>query len=237
MEIINLGTNIVNNYLIILDTSKILIDTGYKGDYTLFCEKLIKNNIELSSINYLFLTHAHDDHAGFLNEVIENTNATLIIHKDAVERLKIGHNLRIGGCSSIKAKIILSLLSSLGNSKQEFPIFEISKNTIIWDNDCQVFETMGIPLHIMHLPGHTSDSIGLLYKDDILFCGDASMNGPLSVNHNIVWIEDLENYKNTWNKMIGTKANVIYPSHGKQFEMKELIKNTKHLDKIKLYQL
>lgn len=32
-----------------------------------------KNNIKSSDIKYVFLTHAHDDHAGFLNEVLEET--------------------------------------------------------------------------------------------------------------------------------------------------------------------
>ncbi|RJR38715.1 MAG: MBL fold metallo-hydrolase [Desulfobacteraceae bacterium] len=67
-------------------------------------------NINLRDINYVVLTHAHDDHAGFLNEVLEGTNAELVLHEKAVERLKIGHNLWIGGCPNLTAKIFVASL-------------------------------------------------------------------------------------------------------------------------------
>ena len=44
-------------------------------------------------------TLAHDDHAGFLNEVLAATGADVILHPGAVEGLKRGQNSFEGGCS------------------------------------------------------------------------------------------------------------------------------------------
>lgn len=80
MEIINLGNRIVNTYLIKTESYCLLIDTGYTGQFSGFCKKLVTRNINLNEIDYVFLTHAHDDHAGFLNDILKNTNAKVIMH-------------------------------------------------------------------------------------------------------------------------------------------------------------
>ena len=63
---INLGNMIVNNYLIPLSKGYMLVDTGYESGYQRFCGELHKNNVSLGEIRYIFVTHAHDDHAGFV---------------------------------------------------------------------------------------------------------------------------------------------------------------------------
>ena len=100
MMIINLGTRVVNNYLISSEAGWILIDTGYAGGFPHFLKQLEKHRIQPREIRYIFLTHAHDDHAGFLNDVLAVTPAKVILHPKAVERLKTGQNSFEGGCSS-----------------------------------------------------------------------------------------------------------------------------------------
>ena len=64
----NLGDRVVNNYLVSLDEAGyVLIDTGYAENYPVFRKRLEKTGTSLKEIKYIFLTHAHDDHAGFLN--------------------------------------------------------------------------------------------------------------------------------------------------------------------------
>lgn len=78
MEIRNLGNRVVNNYLISCDEGYILIDTGYENGFRRFQRKLAENGIRPEDIRYVFLTHAHDDHAGFLNDVLAITDAKVI---------------------------------------------------------------------------------------------------------------------------------------------------------------
>ena len=237
MKIFNIGNRILNNYIIDTGKGYLVIDTGYAGGLPRFLAGLQKNGIEPQEIKYIFLTHAHDDHAGYLEELMQATGATLVMDKLSPDRLLAGHNQWIGGCSGRLAKLFVSAMSLAGKGKHEFPAMDVrvAKNVVLWDGENQFFKQQGLPLTIVALRGHTADNTGLLTDDGALFCGDAAMNGFPSVKRNIIWIENLEDYRNSWDIMIKSSAKEIYPSHGKPFPKSDLIKYRKHLDKIRLY--
>jgi glyoxylase-like metal-dependent hydrolase (beta-lactamase superfamily II) len=188
-------------------------------------------------IKYIFLTHVHDDHAGFLDELVKATGATVVMHAEGPERLSEGHNRFVGGSSGRLAKLFVEAMRLFGKGRHEFPAMDVreAKNVLVWDGKRQFFKEMNIGLEIVALPGHTGDSIGLLTDEGSLFCGDASMNGFPSMGRNIVWIESIDDYRRSWDAMIGSAAHTIYPSHGKPFPKRDLIKYRRRLDKIKLY--
>ena len=234
MEIINVGTAAVNNYMIKTSKGYVVVDTGYPGNYRHFCKKLGKHGISLKELQFIFITHVHDDHVGSLNEVISGSNATLIMHKESPQRLLAGHNKREGVYPNLLAKTFFAFMSLMGNSKHEFPVVEVNNDTLLWDGTIQFFKERNIELEIISLPGHTDDSIVLLTNDGVLFCGDASMNGFPSIKRNIIRIENLEDYKKSWDTMIESSAIEIYPSHGAPFPKKDLIKYRDYLEKLKI---
>ncbi|MGB4660886.1 MAG: MBL fold metallo-hydrolase, partial [Mobilitalea sp.] len=191
-----------------------------------------EHSIDVSDIKFIFLTHAHDDHAGFLGELLKATHAQLIVHAQSPERLMTGHNQPIGGCSGRLAKIFVEGMSLAGKGKHGFSVVDVLRDATIWNGTSQPLLEQEIPLRILALPGHTLDSIGLLSEDGELFCGDAAMNGFPSVKRNIIWIENLENYRHSWTTMIKTNAKTIFPSHGKPFSFKDLKKYHSHLQTI-----
>jgi glyoxylase-like metal-dependent hydrolase (beta-lactamase superfamily II) len=232
MEIINVGDFTVNNFIIKTSKGYIVVDTGYAGNYNRFCKKLKEHRISLDEIKFIFITHAHDDHVGFLNELIRTTDATLIMHSESPKRLLTGHNKNDGGYPNLLAKFFFVIMSLLGKGKHEFPVVKVDNDTLLWNGENQFFKEMGIDLEIISLPGHTSDLIGLLTDGSILLCGDASMNGFPSLKRNIIWIENLEDYKKSWKRMIESSAREIYPSHGPPFPKKDLIKYRDYLEKM-----
>ena len=234
MKIINIGNRAVNNYLVQLPDGWLVIDTGYPNGYKRFKRKLNKSEIDEKDIKYIFITHAHDDHVGFLNGLIENTDAQIMMHYETPERLLAGHNKYKGGCSNKLAKFFVNSMGLFGKAEHLFPPVDIPNNALLWNGERQFFKEKGYDVKIIPLSGHTSDHIGLLVGDK-LFCGDAAMNGFPSIKRNIIWIEDLESYKSSWEIMINSKANTIYPSHGKPFPKAELIKFYNSLTTIKLY--
>ena len=237
MEIINIGNRINNNYIIKLDKGYLLIDTGYSEQFNGFCEKLRKNNIELKEISYVLLTHAHDDHAGFLNELLDNSDAKVILHGQAVARLREGQNSFDGGCASYLAIIFCIIMKLLGKGEHRFPPVDRKERYIILDEITQPSIENELSGTIINLPGHTIDSVGLLLRDGSLFCGDAAMNGFPSINRVIIWIENLKDYIHSWQLMINYNPSKIYPSHGKPFMIDDLKKNLNKINNIKLYPL
>lgn len=235
-SIYNLGNRIVNNFLVQTDKGYILIDTGYENGFARFRRKLQKLKIQPSEIKFIFLTHAHDDHAGFLNKVLEITNAKVILHPKAIERLKRGQNSFEGGCSNRLAYLFCLLLTLFGKGEHKFPPIKDEYLNRLIPIDSHEFRDLNLPIQIIETPGHTADHISL-FKDNILFCGDATMNGFPSIKRNIIWIENLRDYKTSWKKIIALNPGKIYPSHGKPFDVSDMKKYLKFIDGIRLIKL
>lgn len=99
--------------------------------------------------------------------------------------------------------------------------------------DSDHFEVLGFPYEILETPGHTADHISLLV-DDVLFCGDAAMNGFPSLRRTIIWIENLRQYKQSWETILQRNSRMLYPGHGKPFRTSDLQKYLNSLDRVKL---
>ena len=236
MEIRNLGNRVVNNWLIPGDDGYILIDTGYENGFRRFQRELKQAGIQPEEIRIIFLTHAHDDHAGFLNDVLAVTPAKVILHPKAVERLKTGQNPFDGGCSSRPALFFCRILALLGKGEHKYPpIREEYLNRLV-PLDSKAYQAMRLPFQVLETPGHTADHISLL-KDGILFCGDAAMNGFPSRKRVIVWIENLLQFRQSWEKILKTNPERIFPAHGKPFPAADLEKYLPDLERIRLYPL
>ena len=66
-----------NCTLVRTDKLNILIDAGSNAKY--LNEKLIENNITLKDINYILITHTHNDHTSALKVITHKYNPTIIL--------------------------------------------------------------------------------------------------------------------------------------------------------------
>ena len=235
-RIINLGNRVVNNYLIGGKDGYILIDTGYANGFRRFQRKLKKAGVEPGDIKLVFLTHAHDDHAGFLNGVLELTDARVILHPKAIAGLKRGQNSFEGGCSSALAYFFCLVLALFGHGAHRYPVLREEFMDRLVTIDSEAFRAMELPFRVLETPGHTADHIALL-QDGILFCGDAAMNNFPSIRRVIIWIEDLSQFKQSWKTILQAKPRLLYPAHGKPFPTADLEKYFPYLDRVRLYPL
>ncbi|MBQ7670385.1 MAG: MBL fold metallo-hydrolase [Clostridia bacterium] len=234
--IYNLGNRAVNNYIISNDDGYILVDTGYESGFRRFKRKLKKHNIDPKDIKILFLTHAHDDHAGFLNEILSLTDAIVILHPKTVEGLKRGQNSFEGGCSSRLAHFFCLILALIGKGEHKYPAISEEYLDRLVTIDSEKFRSMDLPFRVLETPGHTSDHISIIY-DGIVFCGDAAMNGVPSIRRTTIWIENLQDFKKSWETMLKSSPETLYPAHGKPFPPSDLEKYLPSLDSVRLYPL
>jgi glyoxylase-like metal-dependent hydrolase (beta-lactamase superfamily II) len=223
IKIHNIGSYIVGNYLLETPSGIIGIDTGYPGGFPKY-KKRFEKHFPLSALKFIVLTHHHDDHSGFLNELISATDANVILHPLAIPLLAAGkNNMPPGsGYSSLPASLF-------GKFKKDFsfpPVLLPEDRIITVENEeQQPFEDLNLPLKILHLPGHTADHIGLFSEDSgIMFCGDAAMNAVISVARHTIWIDDKAQFGRSWDKMISYNAKKIYPAHGNPFNPDDLKK-------------
>ena len=122
MKLYNVGNRIMNTYIYKSELGYVMIDTGYENSLKKVLKKLKKLNISLSDIKYILLTHAHDDHAGFLSELLSMNNELKVIISDkSMPTLKRGQNSFSGGCSTLIAWIFCKLMGLFGKAEHKFP--------------------------------------------------------------------------------------------------------------------
>ena len=231
MKITNAGNRIMNTWLYPIEDGWVMIDTGYENSYASVLKKLQKMRITPEEVRYLFLTHAHDDHAGFLEEWMSKHPQTQVIaHKKAIDGLRRGQNSFDGGCSTLGAFLFCQLMALLGNGDHRYPkLSEEHLANIITLNEANLGE-MESELNgkILFTPGHTADSISLVV-DGNLFCGDAAMDGIPSSRKITIWVEDKVAFEKSWGEMIASRAKKIFPAHGSPFCTCALRKNKKFI--------
>lgn len=221
MNIHNLGSVFFNNYLLQYENGCILIDAGYNTSFEKFLGKLETLGISLDAIKYVFLTHVHNDHISYLKELLD-AGVKLIIHSAAKERLLEGKNV-LGDCSTLISKCFSLMTKLTGKSVGDWTPID-AENAIVCDGNANVLAEQGFPMTVVELPGHTPDSIGLLTDDGKLFCGDMTMNGFPATNRKTLLIEDVTEYKKSWQKIIALNPLMLYPGHGKPFPIDDMVK-------------
>ena len=65
MKHVNIGNRVLNNWLIEAELGWVAVDTGYAGGMGRFLSRLGKHGVAPHDIKFIFLSHAHDDHAVF----------------------------------------------------------------------------------------------------------------------------------------------------------------------------
>ena len=236
MEIRNVGNRIMNTWIYPVEDGWVMIDTGYENSYAFVVKKLRSLLIQPDEIRYIFLTHAHDDHAGFLEEwMTKHPHTQVIAHEKSIEGLRKGQNRFVGGCSTLGAFLFCQLMALLGNGEHRYPrLREEHLAKIITLNEAKL-EAIESELNgkILFTPGHAVDSISLLV-DGNLFCGDAAMNGIPSSHKITIWVEDKAAFEKSWDVMLASRAKKIYPAHGSPFCPCELIKYKKYIAGLRL---
>lgn len=223
MKYTTIKTGITNNYILHLDNdTNLLIDTGSKHDRKKFYKLLKENNIELSSIKYIFITHVHADHTGLLKELLYKTKATLIYNENGKQRLEAGKNNTNAYVSGYIVYTLVKLISGFVETFQCFPSV-VTKNYINYDE--QPLKQWGIEL--IKLEGHTNSDVGLKIGND-LFCGDICMNTILNRKYFPSLCENKFKLMKSWEDILNDEdIFTIYPSHGKPFYKKDLRKDYK----------
>ncbi len=239
MKIFNVGDRIMNTWIYEIPEGYVMIDTGYPDKLRSVQKRMAAHHIRWSDIRYVFLTHAHDDHAGFLNELLGKCpELRVILNPGSMPALRRGQNSFEGGCSTREAYLFCRCMALWGKGKHLFPRLEEkfdNRLLFITEENREELEQL---LHgkILFTPGHTDDSVSLK-AGKRLFCGDAAMNNYPSRHHVTIWVENTESFGRSWDVMLNENVKRIYPGHGKPFGPEELIRNRSFIGKVKLYPL
>lgn len=241
MYLIPLKLSVTTCYLIKTDEKFLLIDTGYEEDWELFRRRLKEANVEFSQIGYILLTHHHDDHCGLLHSILHENSAIRVVMSDLCnELIQKGENDLTHGGGLLNKRIAFLI-----RHKQDYVSLVLHKKVDKSNNlkfrpyysrDIDILfkgepklRDIGIPLDgkILKTPGHTVDSISVLFPNGDCLVGDAAAHMlPFEGTHYcVIFICNIEEYYNSWKKIIAAGSKLILPAHGSPFTVDKLVRN------------
>lgn len=210
IEIIDVGG--VNCYLIKADDGFVLIDTGFSTKRTLLDEvlkkALNKPGKEPEKLKLVILTHGDSDHAGNCKYLKENYGVEIAMHVDDSKMVENGDMTWNRKSKPDKISFTFKLVTLAFGKNEDFDTFKPD----IYLQDGQNLSEFGLSAKVIHLPGHSKGSIGVLTSEADLFCGDLIYNFA-----GFSFIDNLEDFNGSINKLKKLNINTFYPGHGKPF--------------------
>jgi len=216
--------SVTNCFLLPCDDGYLLIDTSYKDKYGKFLKELAKIDVDVSEIRYVLLTHHHDDHAGFIAELIDNNpEITVIVHEADLAWLAAGQNNEdaapLNGC----IRVLLGLFGAF--HEFGFPGYIVRETDIILTgDDDELLPSIGVDGVILYTPGHTDDSVSVVTADGDAFVGDLAMNflKICCIKYRPIFVHDMPQVRESWERVLDAGAVTIYPAHGRPFNAEKL---------------
>jgi hydroxyacylglutathione hydrolase len=190
----------------------VLIDTGYSAKRAEVEKGLTEAGCQPGNLELIALTHGHGDHIGNCVYLREKYGAPIAMHRGDSEMVESGIK------ASLITRIMLDTLSfvfGLGKTERFKPDLYVE--------DEQDLSAYGFDAKVVHLPGHSKGSIGILTASGDLFCGDLITNKDEPVKHSIV--DDPAEFDASVEKLKTLPANTVYPGHGKPFSMEMFVKS------------
>ncbi|MBN2152009.1 MAG: MBL fold metallo-hydrolase, partial [Candidatus Lokiarchaeota archaeon] len=153
----------------------VLVDTSYPNQYPRFKAVLDKKlGISVKEIKWVILTHHHDDHAGFIAPLLEESGARLVVHELALPHLEKGVSLDDDPSYYISRRARWLFKAMERFHPFTFPPVVPSAGDVVMRGTGQLDldRAVGLPGRAVHTPGHSSDSISVLLEGGTLLCGD-----------------------------------------------------------------
>lgn len=187
MNIVNVGYDSTNYYVLSDSKPRLLVDIGWPGTLPKFQRQFQRMDIKLSEISYCVATHYHPDHAGLAQD-LKNMGIKLIVLENQVTTLP-----------ALKSYVKLS---------DNFVEIKTTDNTLLSFADSRTFlARLGIQGEIIPTPGHSDDSVTLILDNGSAFTGDLTY--PLMASDDV---NDAVNQ--SWARIRSFKVKQVYPGHG-----------------------
>lgn len=220
IKVINL--DFVNAYLVEVKDGYILIDTGLPQQWEKLDKELMSSGCSPGRLKLVMITHGDWDHTGNCAMLQEKYKAKIAMHS-ADAFMAEGFVLLKRKIRTLSRRIFfmfMMLMMKLRKNKIKFNKFK--PDMLLADG--QDMGEYGFDAKIIHIPGHTIGSIGILTNEGDLFAGDTFVNRKKPDSAEIIAnLQELENSIEMLKKM---NIKMVYPGHGRPFMMENYLKTS-----------
>lgn len=187
MNVVNVGYDSTNYYVIADSGPKLLVDVGWPGTLPKLQHACKRTSIQLADLKYFLITHYHPDHAGLAQE-LKRTGIKLIVMETQVSAIPTLRNYM--------------------KSDNHYVEIDLTDNVVLHLADSRSFlAKIGIRGEIISTPGHSEDSVTLILDDGAAFTGD--------LPHPSTLVEgDTNTAQTSWESIQSFNVKTVYPGHG-----------------------
>jgi glyoxylase-like metal-dependent hydrolase (beta-lactamase superfamily II) len=187
MNILYVGYDSTNYYLVNDKAARLLIDVGWPGTLPKLVATLTHKGVALKQVSALLVTHYHPDHAGLAQELKDEGIQLVVLET------------QLAAIPELRRHI-----------KPSYPYREISLNgnvNLSLAESRNYLRRLGISGEIISTPGHSPDSVTLILDEGAAFTGD--LTSPALATD-----ETRREIERSWEKIRAHGAKMIYPGHG-----------------------
>jgi hydroxyacylglutathione hydrolase len=216
LETVPVRLSMVNCYLLHTGTGYVLIDCGFPWKRGALREAMDRAGCKPGNLQLILITHGDFDHTGNCAWLRKKYGAPVAIHRDeapVVERGRMFLSRKSQPCALPKA--LFNFASLL--------VFRRFKPDVLIDEGDDLTR-YGLDARIIHVPGHSMGSIGVLTPDGQFFCGDLLTTKDGKPVRGAL-VDDTSEMEESINRLKTLGVNRVYPGHGRSFTMSEYVEN------------
>lgn len=197
MNIVNVGYDSTNYYVLADTQPRLLIDIGFPGTLPKLQHMCKRSGVSLAQIKHLLATHYHPDHAGLAQE-LKNTGIKLIVMENQ--------------------KAFIPALKTQLKPENHYVEISLKDNLEVRLAESRAFlKKLGLAGEIISTPGHSDDSVTLILDEGAAFTGDLS--------HPLMQTDDPQDVvKASWDKIRAFGVKKVYPGHGPVWDLRSLVR-------------
>jgi glyoxylase-like metal-dependent hydrolase (beta-lactamase superfamily II) len=207
----------VNCYLVKTPTGCILIDTGLSKRRSDLVRELEAADCGLGDLKLIVITHGHIDHNGSTAHLRERYGAKIAMHVGDSAMAESGD--MFVGLKGLNVAVIRALLPLFGMSR-----YDGFMPDILLEDGLDLSEH-GFDARVVHVPGHSKGSIGVLTASGDFFCGDLLVNNKNPSRNTL--IDDQAEYDASVERLTSLGIRTVYPGHGRPFKMEQFWENSR----------
>ena len=206
----HLGT--LNSYLLKGEGGFMLIDTGCSNSRDALERRLLAEGCA-GRLKLIVLTHGDFDHSGNAAYLRKRFGAVIAMHRGDTGMVEEG-NIFAGRRKMGNAlfRRLAPFLFGFGKPRRFKPDFYLEEGDELAE--------YGFEAKIVHIPGHSSGSIGVVTEGGGLFCGDLMVMKARPVPNRV--IDDPAVAEASIKRLRELGVHTVYPGHGRAFPMEKM---------------
>ncbi len=203
---------VANCYLLGADRGYVLIDTGSSRKRSVLREELAGAGCSPGDLRLVILTHGDSDHSGNAAYLRGAYGAKIAAHPREYAVLESGDMRQSRDARNRLARRVLL--------RTVLPFFRLRKADRLTPDlylaDGDDLSDYGLEAVVLHLPGHSRGSIGVLTASGDLFCGDLLASRDNKPGHHFA-ADNAADFAASIRKLRGLEIKTVYPGHGGGF--------------------